>query len=38
MLSGIVEGVIIQQHRAQYGALGFNIRRQTADAGFNGNH
>jgi hypothetical protein len=38
MLGGIVEGVIVEQNSAQDGALGVNVRRQTADAGFESRH
>ncbi len=38
MLGCIVEGVIVEQHRAQDGALGFNVCRQPPDAGFHSSH
>jgi hypothetical protein len=38
VLGGIVEGVIVKQHSAQNGALGLDVSRQTADAGFQSSH
>src|SRR5260221_1382569 len=38
VLAGVVESVIVEQYSAQDGALGFNVRRQTADGGFESGH
>ena len=38
VLGGVVEGMIIEQDRAEDGALGFNVRRETADGGFESGH
>jgi hypothetical protein len=38
MLGGIVEGMIVEQDGAEDGALGIDVRRQTADVGFESRH
>ncbi|MGD0469560.1 MAG: hypothetical protein ABSA54_14365 [Terriglobales bacterium] len=38
VLGRVVEGVIVKQNGAQDRALGLNVSRQTADAGFKSSH